>query len=428
MIIAPLLAAVLFATAPPPAECRPRENPHCAEVQRIARNAKVTRPLKSLASHPERQRPELIDLNENPAPPIGEGARARHYLSMLREAGADSTWLDDVGNAIALRRGTQRDRRVVIEGHLDTVFPEGTDVQVRVRGDTLAAPGVGDDSRGLVAVLGIMRALASNSVRTEADVLFIGTVGEEGLGDLRGVKFLFRPGAPPIDAYISLEPGDERVTVAGIGSHRYRVTIRGPGGHSWGAFGTASPIHALGRAIALFDQSGDLLTRGGPRASYNVGRIGGGTSVNSIAYDAWMEVDLRAEEDASLAALDRALRSAVALAVDEENSAARHGAPVVAELEQVGDRPSGAVNLDAPLVRRATAVIEHFGGTPAFGAGSTNANIPFALGVPAVTIGAGGSSGGAHALSEWWTDHDGTAYVAVQRALLLVLAQAGLAK
>jgi acetylornithine deacetylase/succinyl-diaminopimelate desuccinylase-like protein len=213
------------------------------------------------------------------------------------------------------------------------------------------------------------------------------------------------------------------VTVGGIGSHRYRITFRGAGGHSWGAFGTASPIHALGRAVALFDERADSLTRGARRSSYNVGRIGGGTSVNSIAGEAWMEVDLRSVDDAGLDLLDRTLGTAVSQALAEENDAARGGEPLTVAVENLGARPSGTADLDGALVLRAAAVIQHFGGTPSFNISSTNSNIPFSLGRPAVTIGAGGTSGEAHALTEWWTDHDGTAYRAVQKALLLLVAE-----
>lgn len=425
MIAAQLLLAFLAVAPPSGAECSPRENRFCAEIQRIASQPRVARALRSAQDEAARERREMIELTEIPAPPFQEQTRARRYLAMLREAGADSVWIDEVGNAVGMRRGTNRERRVVIEGHLDTVFPEGTDVTVKVRGDTLAAPGIGDDVRGLVAVLGVLRALSTAEIRTEADVWFVGTVGEEGLGDLRGVKHLFRAGAPTIDAYIALEPGGDRVTIAGIGSHRYRVVFRGPGGHSWGAFGTASPIHALGRAIALFDRVGESLTGDGPRASYNVGRIGGGTSVNSIAFEAWMEVDMRSEDPAKLQTLDRALHAAVGRAVEDENAGARRGPPVTADFERVGDRPSGTADPGTPLVLRTAAVIQHLGGAPSFGTGSTNANLPFSLGRPAVTIGAGGVSGDSHALTEWWSD-DGTAYRAVQRALLLVVAEAGM--
>ncbi len=426
-----LVALLLSAPAPAPAtadaaaECDPRQNRYCAEVQRISQNATVKSALDAIRLDSDRARRELIELTEIPAPPFQEEVRARRFAEMLREAGADSVWIDEVGNAIGLRRGTVRERTVVLEGHLDTVFPEGTDVTVKMRGDTLAAPGIGDDTRGLVLVLGVLRAMSQHQLRTEGDVLFVGTVGEEGLGDLRGVKHLFREGGPKIDSYIAVDGGSEtRVAVAGIGSHRYRVTFKGPGGHSWGAFGTANPVHALGRAIGLFDERADQHTRSGPRTSYNVGRIGGGTSVNSVAFEAWMEVDMRSEDDASLNAIDELLQESIQQALKEQNALLRRGEELTVDVEMVGDRPSGATDEASPLVQRTRAVIEHFGAEPGLGSGSTNSNIPFSLGVPAVTIGRGGDGGDGHALTEWWVDRDG--YRAIQHALLLVLAEAGM--
>jgi tripeptide aminopeptidase len=426
-----LLALLVFAPVPAAtdaaSQCEPRQNPHCAEVQRLARDAKVRRALESIARSDERTTRQLIELTEIPAPPFQEEVRARRYAEMLREAGADSVWIDEEGNAIGLRRGTQRDRTVVLEGHLDTVFPEGTDVTVKVRGDTLFAPGIGDDTRGLVVVLEALRAMNEAQLRTRADVLFTGTVGEEGLGDLRGVKYLFREGAPRIDSYIAVDGGDEtRVAVQGIGSHRYKITFQGPGGHSWGAFGTANPVHALGRAIHLFDERADQHTKSGPRTTYNVGRIGGGTSVNSVAFEAWAEVDMRSEDDASLQAIDRILQESVQQALREQNAVLRRGEQLTVDVEMVGDRPSGRADERSPLVQRTRAVIEHLGGKPELGSGSTNSNIPFARGVPAVTIGRGGQGGDGHALTEWWVNENG--HRAIQQALLLTLAEAGLAR
>jgi tripeptide aminopeptidase len=433
MIWSLMLPLLLGSTAAPAgalvqdAVCNPRENRHCAEVQRIARDARVRRALEYLERNDDLATRELIELTEIEAPPFQEERRARRYAEMLREAGADSVWIDEEGNAIGLRRGTQRDRTVVIEGHLDTVFPEGTDVTVRMRGDTLFAPGIGDDGRGLVVTLAALRALNHAQIRTEADVLFMGTVGEEGLGDLRGVKHLFREGAPRIDAYIAVDGGDDtRVAVQGIGSHRYKVTFKGPGGHSWGAFGTANPIHALGRAIRLFDERADAATRSGPRTTYNVGRVGGGTSVNSVAFEAWMEVDMRSEDDASLRAIDAIFQAAVQEALREQNQVLRRGEQLTVDVEMVGQRPSGTADRSGPLVQRTMAVIQHFGGRPELGSGSTNSNIPFSLGVPAVTIGRGGKGGDAHALTEWWLNENG--HRAIQQAMLLVLAEAGLAR
>jgi acetylornithine deacetylase/succinyl-diaminopimelate desuccinylase-like protein len=365
-------------------------------------------------------------LTEIPAPPFGEQARGEHYAGMLRAAGADSVWTDDEGNVIALRRGAG-DRVVAVAGHLDTVFPEGTDVTVKQRGDTLYAPGIGDDTRGLVVALHILRALEHADVHTDADLLFVGTVGEEGLGDLRGVKHLFRDGGPRIDAFIGIDGGgDDNITAQALGSRRYRVTFKGPGGHSWGAFGTGNPAHALGRAIRLFDEAADAFTRAGPRTSYNVGRIGGGTSVNSVPFEAWLEVDMRSESQASLMVIDSTFRAAVDRAVTEQNELVREGEPLSADVELVGDRPSGETPEDAPLLQRVIAVTRHFGGSPRIGRSSTDANVPISRGIPAVTIGRGGAGGNSHAPDEWWLNDNGVQ--GIQRALLVTLAEAGLVR
>ncbi len=252
-----------------------------AEIRGIGERSDVRAAFQAIDSLQDQGRADLITLTEIPAPPFMETERARAYAEMLRQAGADSVWTDDIGNVLSLRRGRSGDRTVAIDAHLDTVFPEGTDVSVRVRGDTLLAPGVGDDTQGLVLVLTVLRALEAADIQTEGDVLITATVGEEGLGDLRGVKHLFRPGGPEIDSWIAVDGGDaSRVAHQAVGSYRYRITVRGPGGHSWGAFGLANPHHALARMIHHFVEAADPYTREGTKTSYNIGRIGGGTSIN----------------------------------------------------------------------------------------------------------------------------------------------------
>ena len=419
---APIPATGEAARAPVP----PVARSHIAEVERIAADARVREAFRFIERLQPRTRADQVELTEIPAPPFAEELRARRYAAMLREAGADSVWTDAEGNVVALRRGRVGGNALVLSGHLDTVFPEGTDVSVRVRGDTLFAPGVGDDTRGLVVVLAVLRALEAAAIETEGDVLFVGTVGEEGLGDLRGVKHLFGPDGPRIAAFISIDgSGEERVTHQALGSRRYRVTVRGPGGHSWGAFGTANPAHALGRAIRLFDERAAELVSAGPRTSYNVGVIGGGTSVNSVPFEAWMQVDMRSVSDDRLREIDALFRRTVLEAVTEQNARRGRGDSLVADLELVGDRPSGEIAFDAPLIQRAAAAIMHFGLDPAPGRSSTDSNIPISRGIPAVTLGGGGRGSGAHSLDEWWLDRD--SHIAIQRTLLVVLAHAGLA-
>lgn len=367
----------------------------------------------------------LITITEIPAPPFMEDERGAAYLEMLQEVGVDEAYRDEEGNIIGVRRGTGGDRVLVVSAHLDTVFPEGTDVTVQFRGDTLYAPGVGDDSRGLAVVLTLLRAMNEADIRTRDDVWFVGTVGEEGLGDLRGVKHLFREGGPQIDAFISVDgSGLEGVTNGALGSRRYRVTMRGEGGHSWGAFGIGNPAHALGRAIRRFDEVAADFVAEGPRTSYNVGRIGGGTSVNSVPYEAWMEVDMRSLSQESLLELDRRFVVTMEEALAEQNERRIDGPPLILELEQVGDRPSGEISPQDPFVQRAMAAVNHFGGQPRLGRSSTDANVSISMGIPSVTIGGGGVGGGAHSLDEWWLNEDG--HLAIQRTLLLVLADVGL--
>ncbi len=410
--------------AAPAQQCPAAERRYCDELARLARDPAIRKAFTYLEATDGAALEDLIMLTQIPAPPFQEEVRARKYAEMLRAAGADSVHIDEVGNVIALRRGRTGGRVVAVAGHLDTVFPEETDLTVTQRGDTLFAPGIADDTRGLIAVLYTLKAMQEAGVRTDADLLFIGSVGEEGLGDLRGVKHLFREGGPRIDAFIAIDgSSDNRVVAQALGSRRYRVTFKGPGGHSWGAFGGGNPAHALGRAVRIFDEAAARFTASGTRTSYNVGRIGGGTSVNSIPFEAWMEVDMRSESQTSLLAIDSIFRASMRQALEEQNRLVRRGEQLVVELEQVGDRPSGETDPNAPLLLRALAGIRHFGGTPTVQRSSTDSNIPISLGIPAVTMASGGSADRSHSLDEYWINRN--AYVAVQRLLLVLAAEGG---
>ncbi|KAA3440608.1 M20/M25/M40 family metallo-hydrolase [Rufibacter hautae] len=398
------------------------------EMKALAKNAAVKQAFKVIMDLEPQTHQDLITLTEIPAPPFKEEVRGRKYAEMLRAAGADSVWTDAVGNVLSLRKGKNSQKTVVMEAHLDTVFPEGTDVKVRQNGDTLRAPGIADDTRGLAMVLQVLKTLEKTGIETEATVLFIGTVGEEGLGDLRGVKHLFSENGPKnIDSYIAVD-GTGLGTVAnrGLGSHRYRITFKGPGGHSSGAFGLVNPHNALGRAIHYFAVDADKYTKEGIRATYNVGVIGGGTSVNSIPFESWMEVDMRSESPERVAGLDKLLQAAVQRALQEENQMKRLGPDLKVDVKLIGDRPAGGMEPTVALAQRALAATRHLGTEPTLRVGSTNSNIPFSKGVPAVTIGSGGSGGGAHALEEWFVPKN--TYLGTQRALLLLLAEAGIAK
>jgi acetylornithine deacetylase/succinyl-diaminopimelate desuccinylase-like protein len=370
---------------------------------------------------------EMVELTEIPAPPFGEEKRAARFAEMLRDSGLSDVSIDKEGNVIARRPGRGGGPTVALIAHLDTVFPIETDVTVKVSGNTYSAPGIGDNSRGLVYVLSLARAMQSARLETRGDVLFVGSVGEEGLGDLRGVRHLFRQGGPKIDVALVVDGGDiTRVVNAGVGSLRYRLTVSGPGGHSYGAFGLANPHHAMARILAHFDAAAEPLTIGLPKATYNVGRMGGGTSVNTIPTESWAEIDLRSSDAARLQALDAALSKAIATGLEEENAQRRAEPGLTVEKKSVGQRPGGAMADDAPLALSARAAFKHFGVTPMFEPSSTDANVPLSLGIPALTLSRGGISGRAHAPDEFWQNVD--AERAVKIGLLITVVQAGIAR
>jgi len=399
---------------------------YAAEISDLRANKRVQAAMDHVIAIEPQSRRDLIELTEIAAPPFQEQARAARFAEMLREAGLGDVSIDEVGNVVGHRPGRHGNRVVAYSAHLDTVLPAGTDVTVRYDDEKMYAPGIGDNTRGLVALLGVLRALESANIETEADVLFIGNVGEEGLGDLRGVKHLFRNGAAKIDTLIAIDGSDSsRIVFGGVGSHRYRVTFRGPGGHSWGAFGLANPHHALGRAIAIFDDNAPAVTSTGEKTSYSVGRIGGGTSINSIPFESWMEVDMRSGSQDKLDDIDAVLQAAVEQALQEENAGRLDGPELTVDVERVGTRPAAQGDAQSPIVQRALAATEAFGIEPELKISSTDANLPISKGIPAVTMSRGGISGGAHSPNEWWQNKDG--HIGIQIGLLTLLAEAGLA-
>jgi acetylornithine deacetylase/succinyl-diaminopimelate desuccinylase-like protein len=347
---------------------------------------------------------ETIELTEIPAPPFKEKARGEAFLAKLKALGLSDVEMDAEGNVMGLRRGTgpAGGPVVVLAAHLDTVFPEGTDVTVRREGTRLHAPGVGDDSHALAVELAFIRALDAAKIRTKKDILFVADVGEEGPGDLRGMRYLFGKGKykDRIAAFFSMDgTAADRVTYGAVGSRRYRVTFRGPGGHSYGAYGLVNPMAALGTTIVEMNR---IKTPSEPRTTYMTSVVGGGTSVNSIPNSVWLEVDMRSESAPELARLDARFHAIVQAAVEAENAArSTRAGRITADIEAIGDRPTGETRLDAPIVQLTAAAVRAAGYTPQFGASSTDSNIPISLGIPAVTIGAGGRGGRAHALDEW---------------------------
>jgi tripeptide aminopeptidase len=400
------------------------ENEYFNEIKAILKNKKVKKSYEYIIQQEPFTYENLIKLTEIEAPPFKEQNRAIEFKHMIEEIGIDSVWIDLEGNVVGLLKGQEGTRTVGLDAHLDTVFPEGTDVKVRIKNDTLYAPGIADDSRGLSMLLTILKTIRNNDIALRDNLLFIGSVGEEGLGDLRGVKYLFREGASKIDSWISIDGGSiGRVNNKGLGSYRYRVTFIGPGGHSWGSFGLVNPHHALGKAIQLFVNSADNYTSKGPKTSYNIGIIKGGTSINSIPFESIMEVDIRSVDPNRLDEMEKILQNSVKEALDDQNSKKRMGADLTYVIDKIGNRPSGELSPSLPLVQRAMAVTKHFGVTPRLTRGSTNSNIPISLGIPSVTIGRGGKGGNVHSLAEWWYNDRG--YRSIQLSLLLVLMEAG---
>jgi acetylornithine deacetylase/succinyl-diaminopimelate desuccinylase-like protein len=395
-------------------------------IDALANRPPVRAALQHLVAMEQALLDDLVELTEIPAPPFGEGPRGARFATMLAEAGLTDVTTDAVGNVIGRRPGRGGQRVVALTAHLDTVFPADTDVTVHKEGNRYIAPGIGDNTRGLVVLLGILRALEQAAITTEADVLFIGNTGEEGLGDLRGVKHLFRNGGPQIDAMIAVDGGKtERVVYGGVGSHRYRVTFKGPGGHSWGAFGTANPHHALGRAIAKFVTVAPNVNSEEEKTSFNIGRIGGGTSINSVPFESWMEVDMRSGSQDKLDTIDALLQTAVLAALDEENAARTEGEPLTVDVERVGTRPAARGDRESDLVQRAAAAISWAGIEPDYRLSSTDANYPISIGVPAITLSRGGISRDAHSPAESWENVD--SHLGPQIVMLTLLAEAGLA-
>jgi tripeptide aminopeptidase len=393
------------------------------QVRQLIQKSDIQKAFAYIRQIDEETVKDVITLTEIPSPTFQEAEKGKVFAEMLRSAGADSVWTDEVGNVIALRKGKKGGKTILVEGHLDTVFPIDTDVKVRQRGDTLFAPGITDANRSLAVVVALLKTMSTQQLRTDHDIWFAGTVGEEGLGDLKGMKHLFREGALSLATHIAIDGGGlEDITNGGIGSLRYKVTFKGPGGHSYGAFGIANPHNALANAITEFVPKADEYTQVGPKTTYSISVIGGGTSVNSIPFESWMLVDMRSEDQEKLKGINNLFLEAMEAGLEKENTMVRRGKPLILEIEKVGDRPSGSADPQSPLIQQTMAIAKQLSGKePQLSSGSTNSNVAFSIGIPAVTIGRGGIGGGAHSLDEWWINKDG--YLAVQQALLLVMMQ-----
>ena len=394
-------------------------------VAELLRDARIARAFDFIDSSQARFTAELIRVCEIPAPPFKERERGHYIAARFAELGMADAHIDSAGNVIGFYRGESEEPLLALSAHIDTVFPEGTDVRVRRVGSRLCAPGIADDAAGLAALIGLIQILNSAEIRLRGSIAFVATVGEEGEGDLRGARHLFSEGrlAGRVSAFVSFDGTTvEFITHQALGSRRYRVTFKGPGGHSWGDFGVVNPVHALGRVV---ERLADYRAPQEPRTTYNIGRVEGGESVNVIPRSASMDVDLRSVSDLELSRLEEFLLASVDRATRDENAArGASGNKLQAELTMIGNRPSGETPRESPLVRMAIEASRAMGVTPILNRASTDSNIPISLGIPAITIGAGGVSGDSHRLSEWY-DPVGRE-IGYKRALLLAVGMVGI--
>ncbi|HTS11852.1 MAG TPA: M20/M25/M40 family metallo-hydrolase [Candidatus Limnocylindrales bacterium] len=397
---------------------RATDNP----VEKMAQNAACARGLDWIDRNTEWVTSEQVRLTEIPAPEFAEHSRAE-YLKHIFEVAGLVTRIDKTGNVIGEWPGADRNSVVLVAAHLDTVFSPGTDVNVKRDGDQLEAPGISDNGAGLAAIAGLARALAESRVRVAKTIAIVGDVGEEGEGNLRGIRALIESYGSRLAAVIAVDgPSIEHITTQGIASRRFEISITGPGGHSWSDFGAPNPITALSRGIVQFSS---IHLPDHPRSSFNFGIIEGGTSVNSIPAQAAVKVDLRSEEESELARLESALRDAMQSGMRQEISAnAALNDALQINFRSLGSRPAGKLPDGSALLDTIRNVDRYLGNRSRIERSSTDANIPLSMGIPAVALGGGGRGGGSHTLSEWY-DATGRA-LGLKRLYLAVLALAGL--
>lgn len=388
----------------------------------VAADSRVAAMLTRIAENEPETLAEQVRLTEIPAPPFQEQNRAEYYLQQMRNRGLNDAYIDSEGNVLGMRRGSGDGPLFVIAAHLDTVFPLETDVTVEMRDGRYYAPGISDDGRGLTALLTLIDAINTSGIPTVGDILFVGNVGEEGPGDLRGIKAVFRD-FPNIDGFVSIDgSGLTRITTGATGSRRFAVEFTGPGGHSFSAFGLVSAIHAMGRAISKI---GDLEVPSEPKTTFTVGTVSGGTSVNSIAADAMFELDMRSNDAAELAKLEARVRNVTAEAVAEENARWQNNGEITVNFRLIGDRPVGNTASENPLVQVAALAFNAVGSPiQQLRTSSTDSNIPMSIGIPAITIGGGGGGGGEHSPEEFYDPEN--SHLGPQLAFLLTLSLVGI--
>jgi tripeptide aminopeptidase len=396
---------------------RATDNP----VEKVAQDPACARGLAWIDSNTSSVTDDQIRLTEIPAPEFNEARRAEFLKELFVAAGLKTT-TDKIGNIIGERPGSDSNGVVLLAAHLDTVFPAGTDVHAKRNGDRIEAPGISDNGAGLAALVAVARALSESQVRTTKTIVLAGDVGEEGEGNLRGIRALVEAYRPRLAAVIAIDgPSTEHITTQAIASRRFEIAITGPGGHSWSDFGAPNPITALARGIVQFSS---VRVPDDPRSSFNFGVIEGGTSVNSIPERAAVKVDLRSEDESELTRLETALRDAMQSGIRQEMATTNPGAdPLEVNFRSLGSRPAGKLPDDAPLLQTVRNVDNYLGNRSRIERSSTDANIPLSLGIPAVSLGGGGKGGGSHTLAEWY-DPTGRA-LGLKRLYLITLVLAG---
>ena len=365
-----------------------------------------------------------VAVSQIAAPTGDERERGEWVATRLRSLGLRDARIDRAGNVVAMRPGLEDLAPVLVCAHLDTVFAREVQLTFRRNGDRVTGPGIGDNGRGLAAMLAIAEEVDGRLVRTRRPIVFAATTGEEGAGDLRGAKYLFSALDEQPAAAIALDgAGDERIVHKALGSRRYHIAYRGPGGHSWAAFGVPNAVHAAASAAAML---ASLPLPRSPRTTLSVSRIGGGTSINSIPEEGWLEVDLRSTSASVLDRFDREIRIIVRAAAQQENARRATATPPLShDVMVIGDRPSGELSADHPLVVSAMEATQLIDREPELAAASTDANVPIAMGIPAIAIGAGGRGGDAHTPGEWYDNIEGP--LGIARAMTILATAAELA-
>ena len=389
--------------------------------QKIVNYGPLKNAFKFLEDDNDNTTKEHIELCQMSAPTGLEYERANLYEKKFKELGLENVHIDDIGNVVGEIKGRSSNPKILVAAHLDTVFSSDIDVSVHEKDGILHAPGIADDTRGLVEILTMIRAIKSSGLTPVGDIIFCGNVCEEGLGDLRGIKHVFE-NREDINGFITIDASYVgSILYSGTGSRRYKITYKGAGGHSLEDFGIPNPIHALGRAISKISK---FKTPRNPKTTFNVGIINGGTSINSIPYEATMYIDLRSNAASELKNLEEKMLKSLECSLYEENDRWEKNPKITLDVELIGSRPAGEQSPDELIVRSAISALDHMGiEAKLMEYGSTDANIPISMGIPAICVGRGGESGNLHNLEEWFNPKD--AYIGPQKTLLTILGLVG---